>query len=85
LGLGFIPAPEKKLQDFSTHYAETLQSLETKINKNRQQNRNFVQFLTGDDCGCGDASELVPLRRSRARELSARKQARQMYPIRESA
>jgi hypothetical protein len=48
LGLGFIPAPEKKLQDFSTHYAETLQSLETKINKNRQQNRNFVQFLTGD-------------------------------------
>jgi hypothetical protein len=59
LGLGFIPAPEKKLQDFSTHYAETLQSLETKINKNRQQNRNFVQFLTGD-CEVSPTTALIP-------------------------
>jgi len=36
------------LQDFSTYDAETLQFPDTKINKNRQQKRDFMQFLTGD-------------------------------------
>jgi len=36
------------LQDFGTQHAETLQSLHTKINKNRQKKRGFIQFLTGD-------------------------------------
>jgi hypothetical protein len=36
------------LQDFRAHHAETLQSLHTKINNNRTQKRDFIQFLTGD-------------------------------------
>ena len=44
LTLGFIPSPQNKLQDFSTHHAKTLQSLHTKINTNR----SFIQFLTED-------------------------------------
>jgi len=36
------------LQDFSALHAETLQSLNTKINTNRMQKCEFVQFLTED-------------------------------------
>jgi len=36
------------LQDFGIQHAETLQSLQIKINKNRQEKRGFIQFLTGD-------------------------------------
>jgi hypothetical protein len=36
------------LQDFGTHHAETLQFLHTKINNNRMEKCDFIQFLTGD-------------------------------------
>jgi hypothetical protein len=51
------------LQDFGTHPAETLQSLHTKINKNRQNKCGFIQFLTGDKPTEPEVGNYLPRRR----------------------